>query len=198
MSEIILTEKLYESFSNTIKKTELFEKIGNYKFYVTSFFLFSSIIGLTSVYLNYSNIKELCYTREQILNNQSILQSNIELNRMRNSIQHCKLKSEILNLDRQLSEIIENQKIFLIQLKEIKLLKVSDELKNFVENDTMSASTSMTSFSPTKVANLVEEYKLDTIEDGGDQEYDELLNECYDNMPLNNSKKNMTLSWLFI
>lgn len=197
MSDNYLTDKLSESIITTFKKTELFEKIDKVHFYVTSFVLLSSIMGLTCVYLNYSSNTELQYVKDKIDNNDNILKSNIELNRRRNLIEHCKIKSEVLNLERYLSEIIENQGIIINHLKEIKLLKNPADIKLIVKNDTVSASTSMTSFSPIKVPNLVAEFNLDVTEDNNDQDYDELLNECYDNMPLNNAKKNMTLSWLF-
>lgn len=194
MTDIGLTERISESITNTIKKTEAFEKLGKIEFYISSFVIISSIMGLTCVYMNYSTCKEIYNTKKQIQGNENVIKYNIEINRKRNLSEHCKIKSEILILGKQLSEIIENQKKIISQLDELKLLKNTDDIK---QTDIVSTSTSMSSFSQNNVPSLVIECKLDIDEDNKDQDYDELLNECYDTIPLNNIKKNIGLSWLF-
>jgi len=190
MSEISLTEKLSESIVATFKKTEVFEKLRNFEFYLTSFFTISSIVGLTCACFNYINYTKHQYNTELIKENENMIKLIIDNNRKRNLIEHCKLKSEILILGNQLSEIYENQKIIINKLDELKLLKNIDDVKSVTHTENMS-------FSPIKVPSLVIECKLDINEDDYDEDYDELSHECYDSIPLNNIKKNTNLSWLF-
>jgi hypothetical protein len=186
-----LPEKLSESVVNSFKKTEAFEKI-KFKFYTSSFLMISSIMGLTYIYMNYSYYNELYSTKNLIQESKNILNYNIKINRKKNLIEYCEIKSEIITLKKHLSELIENQKIIIMHLEEVKLLKNNDDNKLICRPDCISE----VSFSPIKQPDLVIECKLDTEEDK-DQEYDELLNECYDLIPLNNIKKNTALSWLF-
>jgi len=53
-----------------------------------------------------------------------------------------------------------------------------------------TTGTSMSSFSPIKIPTNI-------YDDIRENDYDELMNECYDTIPLNNVKKNTGLSWLF-
>jgi hypothetical protein len=53
----------------------------------------------------------------------------------------------------------------------------------------------MNTFSQIKIPLLLDTNIID--DDIKDNEYDELLNECYDTIPLNNFKKTTGLSWLF-
>ena len=186
-----LPEKLSESVVNSFKKTEVFEKI-KFKFYTSSFLMISSIMGLTYIYMNYSYYNELYSTKNLIQESKNILNYNIKINRKKNLIEYCEIKSEIITLKKHLSELIENQKIIIMHLEEVKLLKNKDDNKLICRPDCISE----VSLSPIKQPDLVIECKLDTEEDK-DQEYDELLNECYDLIPLNNIKKNTALSWLF-
>jgi hypothetical protein len=56
----------------------------------------------------------------------------------------------------------------------------------------------MTTFSPIKIPSVLDESIVSNVtDDNKDKEYDELLNECYDAIPLNNLKKTTGLSWLF-
>jgi hypothetical protein len=56
----------------------------------------------------------------------------------------------------------------------------------------------MTTFSPIKIPSVLDESIVNNVtDDNKDKEYDELLNECYDAIPLNNLKKTTGLSWLF-
>ena len=94
--------------------------------------------------------------------------------------------------------LLENQEKIISQLEDIKLIKNSEEHRlsiNISKIDCMSASTSMNTFSPIKIPVLLDTNIID--DDIKDNEYDELLNECYDTIPLNNFKKTTGLSWLF-
>ena len=147
--------------------------------------------------MNYSNNKEISTAKELLQENENIIKYTIEMNRKRNLIEHCKIKSEILILGNQLLEIIENQKKITRQLEDLKTgvneFKTNDGLNLSAESE----NAPMSVMSSIRVPNLVIECKLDTAEDAKDEEYDELLNECYDAIPLNNIKKNTGLSWIF-
>jgi hypothetical protein len=139
--------------------------------------------------------------KEEIQGNENVLKYHIEINRKRNLIEHCNLKSEILILNKQLSLLLENQEKIINQLEEMKLIKISEQNKlsiNISKIDCISASTSMTTFSPIKIPSVLDESIVSNVtDDNKDKEYDELLNECYDAIPLNNLKKTTGLSWLF-
>lgn len=201
MSEINLTDKISETITNAFKKTEVFEKFGNFKNYVNSFLIVTTIIGVTTIYINtliYENINNI---KKEIQGNENVLKYHIEINQKRNLIEHCNLKSEILILNKHLSLIIENQEKIINQLEEMKLIKISEQNKlsiNISKIDCISASTSMTTFSPIKIPLVLDEsIASDITNDNKDKEYDELVNECYDAIPLNNLKKTTGLSWLF-
>lgn len=194
MTETRLTEKISESITSVFKKSEVFEKWEKTQIYVTSFLFISSIVSLTSIYLNYINAKDLYNIRLGMAENETTLESIIRVNHIHSLNEHCKLKSEISTLGKQFSEIIENQKIIINHLEEI---KNRYDVNSVIQTDTKSSNTSINSFSPNKVPSLVIECTLDISEDNKEQDYDELLNECYDSIPLNNIKKNTNLSWLF-
>lgn len=201
MSEINLTDKITESITNAFKKTEVFEKIGKFEFYVNSFLIITSIVGVTSIYINILNRERIKDIKQDIQGNENVLKYNIQINRKRNLIEHCNLKSEILILNKQLALILENQEKIINELEEMKLIKISEQNKlsiNISKIDCISASTSMNSFSPIKIPALLDDNHSNNVaDDVKDQDYDELLNECYDAIPLNNLKKNTGLSWIF-
>lgn len=184
MTEIRLTDKISKSIAGVFDKWEKIE------FYVSSFLLISSIMGLTTIYLNYSHTTDLCTIKQSIAKNDTTLESIVHVNHLHNLNEQCKLNSELSTIEKQLSEIIENQKIIINHVEEIKNL-------NDIKFVNKSTNTSMNSFSPNKVSSLVIECTLDINEDNKEQDYDELSNECYDSIPLNNIKKHTNLSWLF-
>jgi hypothetical protein len=201
MSEINVTDRISETITNVLKKTEVFEKIVNLKFYVNSFIIITTIVGVTTIYMNILNTANINDIKEDIRENENILKYNIEINRKRNLIEHCNLKSEIQILNKQLSLLLENQENIITSLEEMKLIKISEQNKltiNISKNDCISASTSMNSFSPIKIPIILDESFVSNVtDDNKDKEYDELLNECYDAIPLNNIKKTTGLNWLF-
>ena len=201
MSEINLTDRISETITNAFKKTELFEIFGKFQLYVNSFLIITSIIGVTNIYMNTLTNFDIHNIKEEIQGNENVLKYHIEINRKRNLIEHCNLKSEILILNKQLSLLLENQEKIINQLEEMKLIKISEQNKlsiNISKIDCISASTSMTTFSPIKIPSVLDESIVSNVtDDNKDKEYDELLNECYDAIPLNNLKKTTGLSWLF-
>ena len=129
---------------------------------------------------------DICDIKEELEGNENVLKYHIDINRKRNLIEHCNLKSEILIINKQMSLLLENQEKIISLLEDIKIIKNSDEHRlsiNISKIDCISASTSMNTFSPIKIPLLD---KNNITDDVKDQEYDELLNECYDAIPLNN------------
>lgn len=183
MSDSNLTDKISETITNVFKKTEVFEKMEKIQFYFSSFFIISSIIGLTSIYINYCNLDKIKQLEEQIKGSENVLKYNIEINQKQNRIIYNKfielLKNEAENTSKLIDEI--------------------NDLQNS-RPEVVSATTSMSSFSPLKI--ILPEKKDDWNNDIIEQEIkeiqdNELLNECYDSIPMNNIKKQTALSWLF-
>ena len=177
MSDSNLRDKISETIINVFKKTEVFEKIGKIgkmQFYVNSFLIISSIIGLTNIYINYCNIDKIDNLEEKIKESENILKYNIKINRKQNQIIYNNLINELKN------EVELTSKLF-NQIKESKIYKP----------EMISASTSISSFSQ----NLPPENHDIYVIDKKNNDDDELINECYDSIPLNNLKKNTGLNW---
>jgi hypothetical protein len=102
-----------------------------------------------------------------------------------------KVKHDLFLLNKELSQLLENQQNIVFKLEELSVyLGELKSINTSQEYNRISTSTSMSSFSPIKIANTV-------LEDVREHDYDELMNECYDTIPLSNLKKNTSLSWLF-
>lgn len=190
MSDTNLTDKITETITNVFKKTQVFEKIENIKFYINSFVIVSSIIGLTSIYINYCNLDRIKILEEEIKGTENVLKYNIEINRKQYQLVYNKLIEQLKN------EVQISRK-FLDQIREIQYSKP----------EMISASTSISSFSPLKIVLPPENEDwinqnsdwINHIIDNKDNnnDYDELINECYDSIPLNNLKKKTGLNWFF-
>lgn len=180
MSDSNLTDKVSETITNVFKKTEVFEKMEKIQFYFGSFVIISSIIGITSIYMNYCNSNKIERLKEQIKGSENVLKYNIKINRKQNQIIYNKLINEIKNELEFTSKLLN-------ELKESKLYKP----------EMISATTSISSFSPLKIMIPTENDDLNLQEDIKDLEDNELMNECYDSIPLNNVKKTTGLTWLF-
>lgn len=187
MAQANLTENLSDVVTKAFKKTEMFEKILKFEFYIGSFVLISSIMGITCIYMNYNNNSNMDKIKHQINESESMLKSNFEMNRKQSLMQYEILQSEILMLNKKLSELAEYKQNILREIEELNLNKKTDE---YMVCNRISTSTSMSSFSPIKITNTI-------FEDVREHDYDELLHECYDSIPLNNLKKNTGLSWIF-
>ena len=184
MSDSNITEKLSETLTNAFKKTEVFEKMEKIQFYFSSFVIISSIIGLTSIYINYCNLDKIKNLEDKINGSENVLKYNIEINRKQNQIIYNKLIDQLKNEVKVSSKLID----------EINKLHNS-------RPEVVSATTSMSSFSPLKIIlpdekddwnnHIVYQQDIKEIQDN------ELLNECYDSIPMNNIKKNTALSWIF-
>lgn len=183
MSESNLAEKITDAIgvkiATVIDETKIFEKISEVGTcigsYIVALALFPSIIGITNIAIYYSNINSNNKNNE-------LLHENIEINR---SICVKLIEMRINKLENKLSIILENQQFCLNEIKKI-------QIKN---NNSLSRSTSISGF-PCILDN--EYQKLNYVLDEKESKVDEeLLNECYDSLPLNNFKKNTALTWLF-
>jgi hypothetical protein len=190
MSESNLTDKISETITNVFKKTEVFEKIERIQIYISSFVIVSSIIGLTGIYLNYYNTDKIKRLEDKLKVTENILKYNIEINRKQNQIIYNKLIEQLKNEVQTSSNLIN-------MIKEAQCFKP----------EMISASTSISSFSPLKITIPIEtddwinqnddwiNHIIDKKDNSNDD--DELISECYDSIPLNNLKKNTGLNWFF-
>jgi len=184
-----LTEKISETITNAFKKTKVFEKLGKIEIYIGSFIVVSSIISLTSIYMQYSNMEKIKRLEEKIEGSKNVLKQNIDLNQHINVLSCRKIVKHI----KDVTDIsVDTQKKMIEKIMETNLLLLQNSKKEFV-----SESTSMSAFHSFKSIDSVDGWKDNMIkqEDVKEMEDDELLNECYDSIPLNNLKKNTT-SWL--
>lgn len=185
MSETNLSEKISDSITNVIKKTKLFDKLHNIEFYFGSFFIVSSIVGITSIVMNYSNSKQIKKNQESIkLLKQTIVENNKE---MLIIIKQLNDGERIINLEKTLVSSLDNQLITLNQIKNLPLLSMG-------KIDKLSRSTSISSNLLESPLNKVNQLNLDeewyVSEQHNKKEEDEdILNDCYDAMPLSNVKK---------
>lgn len=195
MAENTMTDKITETITNAFKNSKVFEKIGRFEIYISSFLLTTTLIGVTSIAINILNVINIDTVKKYIEENDNVLKYQFEINRQRNLIDHCNLKSEISLLHNKIVILLEHQEKLINQLEEIKLIQKSYENNlsiNISKIDCISSTASIKTFSPIKP--MIEEEKELTYHD---KEDDELLNECYDIIPLNNVKKHTGLSWLF-
>lgn len=184
MSDSNLTDKISETITNVFKKTKIFEKMEKIQFYIGSFVIISSIISATSIYINYCNLDKIKRLEEKIQGSEKVLKYNIEINRKQFQIVYNKLIDELKHEVEISSKLID-------RIKEMQYFKP----------EMISASTSLRSFSPLKIIIPPEndDWNNHIImqEDIKQMEDNELLNECYDSIPMNNIKKNTALSWIF-
>jgi hypothetical protein len=183
MSESDLSEKITHAIgvkmASVIDETKIFEKISDVGTcigsYIVALALFPSIIGITNIVIHYSNNKLL---HENI----SEISRSIDINR---SVCVRVIEMRISELENRLSFILENQQFCLNEIKKL-------HIKNYTS---LSRSTSTSGF-PFILDNEYQRlnYVLDEKESKIDEE---MLNECYDSLPLNNFKKNTALTWLF-
>jgi len=195
MTDTNLTEKMSLSLTKVIKKTNFFEKFEKMRFYTYSFIVFSSIIGISGLLIHYYN------TNAMIENFNTFNKIKTEID-VKNDNYNKKIEDKITELENKILASLEKQTAIIINLP----------LLNIEKKDIMSRSTSMSSFisdmTPKKNDSMVSDegwhlsekdestdnvnYVNDVIND------DEIMNECYDSIPLNNFKKVTGLKgWLF-
>lgn len=192
MADSNLTDKLSETITNVFKKTKVFEKMSKIQFLLGTFVILSSIFGITEIYMHYSNSNKI----DEISENQENIYNIIEIN---SSV----IKNRINQLEFKLSILLENQKNMINDIKNLPIYKIQ-------KIHGINVSTSTSAFSPIKhIDNINDSYNKDdninitSIDDLNTEqkkikeiEDNELIDECYDSIPLNNIKTT-GLSWLF-
>jgi hypothetical protein len=149
MSEKNISEKLTESITKLIKKTNTFEKIETL---LNGVSLFMFITGAVTLYNSYKLHKITEYA-----------------NPSKNKIDD--------KINAKLDKIIEtNEKIIHLQMGLLNSLQNNEVLKPKIS--------------------LTEQFETQT-NDNKIYDDDEILNECYDNIPCNNSKKSSGLNRIF-
>jgi len=141
MSEI----NIPEAFLHVLKKTKVFEKLDKIQFYLGSFVIFTTVVCMTSVAIQYSNTTAI-YENKQIINNN---------------------KREII------------AKINNLENKIMKIIEIQDHKYKHEQDDT----------STNKNQKKEDTNKPDDKDECEENDDDELINECYDSIPLNNNKK---------
>ena len=178
-----------DAISDVFKKTKVFEKIQNFEFYVGSFVFISSIIGISGIAINYYN-------------NQVIDEKLSKLNRLleNNSRETNKTLAKYYDLsDKHHNEILKiaynnGDKIMEIRNEYIMLFdrqqNIIREILNLplLNKDCISRELSNLSQliedNPEKKSEIiVQETNEISVEE------DELVDECYDSIPLSNAKK---------
>ncbi len=178
-----------DAISDVFKKTKVFEKIQNFEFYVGSFVFISSIIGISGIAINYYN-------------NQVINEKLSKLNRLleNNSRETNKTLAKYYDLsDKHHNEIlkiaynngdkimeIRNEYIMLFDrqqniIREILNLPLLNE--NCISRELSNLSQLIEDTPEKKPEIIIQETKEIHVEE------DELVDECYDSIPLSNAKK---------
>lgn len=81
MSDVISSEKITEYVNTLLKKQNIFQKIDKIKSYTLYFILFSSVIGITTIFMNHSNFKD---------NKKSLDEINTSLDEIKNILNENK------------------------------------------------------------------------------------------------------------
>lgn len=175
MSDSNSANKISETIIGIFKKTKIFEKMEKIQFLVGTFVMVTSIIGITSIYMNYLNSSKIC----KISENQENISNIIEI---KDIARIKKLENEINKLELKIDILLENQKNMMNDITNLPIYKIQ-------KIQGINVSTSTSTFSPEKYFTIK---KINDV----DNNDNELLDECYDSIPLNNIKTT-GLSWLF-
>ena len=184
-----LPDKLSECINNFFKKPEVFNKIEKVQFYIGSFVLISSIIGITGILLNYSNSNEINKLNKKIKDTELSIKDNVTLSRTlilnltENKINQ--LKDKMYNLfEDNINSLYEIQNSLNI-IENLPIMKI-------VKKNTISVSTSVQSFVSESELDLESESELETdleipdksiIYNREESTYDD--DEIYKNIPTN-------------
>jgi hypothetical protein len=172
MSETNITEKITNSISDVFKKTKIFEKIQRFEFYIGSFVFISSIIGITGIGINYYNNDLINKKLDKLYNNKEL--NEIKELKELNVIKELNEIKEILNENKNKVTEIRNEYIILFERQQ----KILEEILNincYRENNSRESI-------------LPDEIPINNTELISEPD-DELIDECYDSIPLSNAKK---------
>jgi len=196
MSDPNLTDKMSETITNVIKKTSLFEKIKNIEFYFGSFVIISSIVGITSLVMHYSNINQIKKNQEEI----DILKKSIITNAKDILIGIEHLDEKLSKLDKVIVISLENQLNCLNEIKNLPLLNIGkiDKLSRSTSISSIFLESTLPPLQKSPPIILDDDWHISEQEEKNKYDENELNNDCYDSIPLSNIKKiTGKKSWLF-
>lgn len=178
-----------DAISDVFKKTKVFEKIQNFEFYVGSFVFISSIIGISGIAINYYNnqvINEKLSNLNMLLENNS-RETNKKLAKYYDlsDKHHNEILKIAYNNGDKIMEI-RNEYIMLFDrqqniIREILNLPLLNE--NCISRELSNLSQLIEDTPEKKPEIIIQETKEIHVEE------DELVDECYDSIPLSNAKK---------
>lgn len=181
MSEAILTVKISDTISDVFKKTKIFEKIESFEFYVGSFVFISSIIGIAGITVNYYSNKSINNKLDKLNKIHKLVeQNNREICEIKNLLNENQSKISIIR-DEYIMLFDRQQKITQ-EILNLPLLNICNINNNNISRESSDLST-LIEDTVEKKETIIQETKEIPIEE------DELVNECYDSIPLSNAKK---------
>lgn len=182
MTDSFLNDKMFEIFDSVIKKTHIFDKILELKKLNNGFIFFSTITStfliLNSLYINYTLNVEYYNLKSKIE----------EIDIIHNKI------NDIVEINKGTMLLVkENQNLIQTNFKKVNLYSINSTLSsgslynnnNFNSNETIN-QTYFEENMENKETKKTEEAEKNIKKNNDD---DELLSECYDNIPCNNIKK---------
>ena len=143
MSDPNFPDKLSECINNFLKKPDVFNKIEKVQFYIGSFVLISSIIGITGILINYSNSNEINKLNKKIKDTELSIKDNVTLSR---TLILNLTENKINQLKDKINSLLSNQLYSLNQIQnDLNIIK-NLPIMNIIKKNTISASTSVQSF----------------------------------------------------
>lgn len=200
MTDSNLTEKMSLSITKAFKKTDFFEKFERMRFYTYSFIVFSSIIGISGLVMHYLNTNAMIENFNNLNRAKKDISNDIDL---KNDLLNKKLEEKINELENKILALLNEQTVMLNDVANLSIV----EKKEVVSRAT-SVSSFISELAPKKNESMVsdegwhlseKDESLDNVNYVNDvNNDDEIMNECYDSIPLNNFKKVTGLKgWLF-
>ena len=195
MSDPNFPDKLSECINNFLKKPDVFNKIEKVQFYIGSFVLISSIIGITGILINYSNSNEINKLNKKIKDTELSIKDNLTLSRTlilnltENKINQLKDKmynlfedniNSLYEIQNSLN-IIENLTIMKIVKKDT--ISVSSSVQSFVSESELTSDTEIGSESESESETDLEIPDKSIISNREESTYDD--DEIYKNIPTN-------------
>lgn len=190
MSDTNITDKITDSISETVsnvfKKSGISDKIDKIGIYIFLPFVGFILVGAYGFRVL---VKENIKNRDENITLQNV---NKEF------IIHLNNKIDILNekissLEKNVTEKLENQQTIMKNIIEIPILNICNE-NSILSSSSISLSIDEIDEEP--IIDSIEHKEENIIEHNNDdwiysreQENDELMNECYDSLPLNGFKK---------
>jgi GTPase involved in cell partitioning and DNA repair len=182
MSDTNLSEKISDSILNFFKKTTVLEKIDKFEFYIKSIVFMSSIYLTGNMLCNYIMLQNQSKYNNNISSEVNCIK-NIKIKMLYDNI--IVLHNKIDALEVKLTNLIETQQYTLNKIYISSTFLENPKQQN-IKNDLPNLVTS------------IEEHDKIEEHNKNEEDYCEISNECYDNIPLNNLKKTTGLKgWLF-